>query len=340
MKILKLYAKEEDRFRMYGSDSLLMRKIKESYDCDEVVLPSEYTEAECADIIRKYDVLLTMWKSPRVPDELADNPEKLKYICNITGEMSRWISRKIVESPYLTITNWGDAPAFGIAEGAFSLLMAVMKNIPSYLQAARQNPEAENITPLPTQTSLYGKRIGIYGIGRIGRKFIEFLKPFETIIYGYDPYAKQVPEEVVLTRSLEELFRSSQIIVIHAGLTDTTRGSVTKELLALLPDGGILINTARGQIVDFEALKAELMSGRLRAGLDMAGEDNMPPKNDPVRWLDNVIFTSHHIGNGGWGNSSQMLDRAAFNCLANLERYRKGEELQYVITPFSYQIST
>lgn len=340
MKLLKLYAEEQRKYGAYGTDSPLMKEIRNRYDCDEIVLPEGCTEAEKAEIIRDYDVLLTMWASPHVPNELADDPGKLRYICNITGEISKWIDREIVESTHITITNWGDAPAYGIAEGAMTLLLAVMKNIPYYIHAAGEGRTEEEISVSSTQGSLYKKRIGIYGLGAIGSRFVQFLKPFEPVLYGFDPYAKVTPEGVTMVDSLEELFDKVQILVVHAGLTDQTRGSVTKELLARLPDGGIVINTARGQIIDYDALKAELMSGRLRAGLDVVTENNLPDKSDPIRGLKNVIFSAHRIGSGEWGISPEELDIPATYCLENLERYQKGEPLKFVMTPARFRLST
>lgn len=337
MKILKLYAKEQDKTLPYNPSSPLMRKIKELYDCDEVLLPADISESDLADLIRKYDVLLTMWESPHIPNELAKAPGNLKYICNITGEIARWIDIDIVESPHITITNWGDAPAFGVAEGAFSLLMSVIKDIPIYVKCAKDGkdfPEGDR------HTSLYKRKIGIYGAGVIGRKFIDFLRPFKPIIYVYDPFAKDIPEGCERVDSLEEFFSNSQIVSIHAGLTEQTKGSVTKELLAMLPDGGIVINTARGLIVDYDALKAEIMSGRLRAGLDVVTDMNMPDEDDPVRQCDNVLFTAHHISAASWGIDPEELDFAAENCLDNLKRFSEGKELRFVMTPQRYKLST
>ena len=127
MKIIKVYPDEQAKSIAYGTQSPLIKAIRERYDYEEMVLDESVSEKEYAEILRNYDVLLTMWRSPRVPNELAQNPGKLRYICNITGEMTQWIDAPIIESPYITVTNWGNAPAFGIAEGAFSLLMSVMK---------------------------------------------------------------------------------------------------------------------------------------------------------------------------------------------------------------------
>lgn len=339
MKILKTYVNEEAKYMEYGTDSPLLKALRSRFEIDEVVLPEEYTEHEYAELIRKYDVLLTMWKSVHVPNELARDPGNLKYICNITGTM-HWIDREIIESPYITVTNWGDAPAYGIAEASFALLLATMKNIPYYLTAVRQAKTRADVCELPTQAQLYHMRIGVYGVGAIGRKFIEFLQPFQPYVYAYDPFAKNIPEGVTMVESLDELFEISQIIVVHAALTDATKGSVTAELLAKLPDGGIVINTARGDIIDYKALQAELISGRLRAGLDVVGEYNLPEVNDPIRHLDNVILTSHHLGASGWGHNPEALNIAATICVENLERFRKGAPLKFIMTPERYDLSS
>lgn len=338
MKIIKVLPDERFKTMAYGSNSPLIKAIKERYDYDEVMYDPNMSESEFAELIRGYDVLLTMWQNPHVPNELATNPGNLRYICNITGEMTKWIDMDIIESPHLKVTNWGNAPAFGIAEGAFSLLMSVMKDIPLHIKNTKEKgmlPPADE-----RQTTLYKRKIGIYGLGAIGMKFLEFLRPFEPNVYVFDPYLKNIPEDVTMVDTLEELFSVSQIVVIHAGLTDATRGSVKAEHLAMLPDGGILINTARGQIVDFDALKKELFSGRLRAGLDVVTEDNMPAEDDPVRNLDNVIFTAHHIGAYPWGKIPEDLDFAEEICLRNLKHFENGEELEFVMTPDRYKLST
>ena len=338
MKILALYATENAQQGAYGSHSPLMKEIHRLYDCDEVLLPKDCPEMEYANIIRNYDVLLTKWHSPHIPTELAKDPGKLRYICNITGELSQWIDKEIIESPRIIVTNWGDAMAFSVAEGAFALLMSVLKDIPLHIKNAREN-QPYGLTS-PTQGSLFGRRVGIYGMGVIAKKFVDFLRPFAPEIYAFDPFAKDIPDDVVMVDSLEALFGSSQILVIHAALTKATKKSVTKELLAMLPDGGILINTSRSQIVDHQALREELLSGRLRAGLDVTGDRDMPDLDDPIRQLDNAIFTGHHIYLGDWCKNPDALDFPSINCLKNLARFQKGEPLTFVMTPERYRLST
>lgn len=338
LKILRAYKKEDDKYMVYGTNSPLFREIRKLYDLDELVLPENYTDAEYADIIRKYDVLLTMWRSPGVPAELADNPGNLKLVCNITGSVRGWIGEEIAASPYITLTNWGDAPAFGVAEGALSLLVSVMKDIPLAIEHAQNNGISAHPDRRPC--SLYGMRIGIYGMGAIARKFVDMLKPFDAEISAFDPYVSVMPEGVKKVNTLEELFKTSQAVVVHAGLSDETIGSVTKELLSLLPDGGIIINTARGKIIDMEALIAELSSGRLRAGLDVMSPEDWPPEDAPIRQMTNVIMTGHFIANPIWGVDPEKLDFTAINCLDNLKLMSEGKPLKFVMDVERYRRST
>lgn len=338
MKILKTYKHDDTTTGAYKSDSPLIKEIKKNYDLTEVVLSPDYTEEEYAELIREYDVLLTMWNSPHVPNELADNPGNLKYICNITGEMTKWIDAPIVESPHFKVTNWGDAPAFEVAEGAFALMQAIMKEIPLAIEHTQKG--GISASPDRRMASLHFTRVCIYGMGVIGRKFVEFIRPYKPEIYAYDPYVDDMPEGVTKLDSLEELFSKAQILVIHAALCEETKGSVTKELLSLLPDGGIVVNTARGAIVDQDALYAELKSGRLRAALDVMSPD-WPAENNPVRNLPNVIMSGHYISTqNNWGNNPEALDFASMNCLENLRRFSAGEPLKFVMDPVRYKRST
>lgn len=346
MKILRAYKCAEDKQKLpYCDNSPIMKEMTKLYDVEEIVLEHGYKEEDYAATIRNYDVLITMWGSPHVPNELAENPGKLRYICNITGEIGNWIDEPIVASPYITITNWGDAAGYSVAEGAVSLLMTQLKEIPVFIDHTKNGKEPPEKSKLRNGT-LFRARVGIYGMGFIGRKFVEYIKPFMPDIYAFDPYVDNMPEGVTKVNSLEELFAISQIMVIHAGWTPETEKSVTKELLAMLPDGAVFINTARGQIVDEHALMAEVMSGRIRAGLDVLdqslnpGNGDMPAVDDPVRQVTNAVFTGHHIAEGEWSSEPETLDFAARNALDNLASYAKGEPLRFIIDVDRYRKMT
>lgn len=340
MKIIKPYpAVYKDDLKYFDENSDLIKEIKEKYDYTSVVFDESMSDEEKANIIRQYDVLLTGWSSPHVPNCLAENPGNLKYICNITGEMRSWIDEEIVASPHFVVTNWGDAPAFSVAEGAFALMMTMMKSIPLHIK----NAASGSMEPPASKQhmTLYNTPVGIYGLGVIGRKFLEMLRPFCPKVYVFDPYITDIPEDVTMVDSLEELCKISQIFVVHAALSPETEGSVTADHLAMLRDDTLIINTARGPIIDKDALEKEILSGRLRAGLDVFGKiENMSAPDSSIRQLDNVVQTCHSVGIADWGLDWDKMVVPMKNCLDNLERFAKGEELKFIMDVERYRRST
>ena len=338
MKILYLRPEGGD---MMSDGSAFVREVKQLGEYADITRHADMSDRGAAELIRGYDVLLTMWGSPFVPLELADNPGRLRYILNVTGEMRRWVGVEFARCPNIAVTNWGDALAIDVAEGAMALLLSVLKNIPLHIMNAKSG--SERAPDLTLQGTLYKTDVGVYGLGFIGRKFVEMLAPFGPVIRAYDPYldAAEFPDYVTSCGSLEELFASSQIIAVHAGLSDETRGSVGAKLLSLLPDGGIIINTARSGIIDYDALEKELVSGRLRAGLDLTPPyDVLPHVDSPLRTLNNVILSAHCICYGEWLQSSDKLLRREEIALENLRRFKDGEPLKFIMDERRYLLST
>ena len=296
------------------------------------------TEDERAERIREYDILVTCWEAAAVPVSLAKDCGALKYICNVSGTVRKFIPIEIVDAG-IPVTNWGDAIAGRVAEGAFALLMACLKN----LSARQRTIRSGGWKPGDDFSAgmLEGLKVGIYGYGVIGRRFVEMLRPFRPEILIYDPYVTDFPEDCVVASSLDELFSRSEAVVIHAGLSDETRGSVTAGLLAKLPDNGIVINTARGGIVDQDALFAELQRGRLRAGLDVLEPDRLPTDH-PARQWENLILTAHCMSKLGSVEESRRdkLDSIHLICLDNIRRFLAREALRFVMDRIRYERST
>ena len=318
--------------------SPLFREIARMADFDDHPYDPGMSQEALAELIRGYDVLLTMWQTPPIPDSLAQAPGRLRYICNVTGEMKAFVSQALIDSPFITVTNWGDAPAFNVAEGAMSLLLASLKSLNVHHDSQRAGCQGKPANLFPG--SLYQLPVGVYGMGVIGRAFVEMLRPFQPRITAFDPYVRELPEGVARADSLEDLFHASKAVVIHAGLSAETRRTVTAELLSLLPDHSIVINTARGAIVDQEALLREVQAGRLRAALDVLDGADTLPADHPARQCPGLLITSHCISNDEWSFDRTQLDRKALVCLDNLRRFMAGEPLRFVITPERYRIST
>jgi phosphoglycerate dehydrogenase-like enzyme len=316
--------------------------LKPFGDLEVIANGADMTEAGYLEKVRSADILLTGWGAMPVPATIATEPGKIKYICHLTGEMRHTVPLEIIRSK-IPVTNWGDSPSFEVAEGAMVLLLAMAKNLRGFIveKEAGHWHDASPGAAMQTAT-LRGLKIGLYGLGFIGRTFLELLRPFRPAIRAFDPYAVNWPEGVERVASLEELFKDSHAVVIHAGLTPETQNSVNAKLLSLLPDKGILINTARGGIVDQEALFAELATGRLRAALDvLAGDDRLPPDHPARKW-PNLIITSHQISNANWPIHPEDPDAPLLAlhemALGNLQRFYDNQPLQFVIDEKRYSL--
>ncbi len=290
------------------------------------------------DMIRDTDILLTMWNAVPVPAEVAKDRGRLSYICNITGTVKKYIPIEIIEAG-IPVTNWGDAPAYRVAESAVCLLLAVVKDLHLKIMIVRNHKWGLE-THQMTSGSLENLNVGLYGFGVIGRRFAEILNVFGAVQRVFDPYVDNIPDYCTKVSSLRELFEKSEAIAIHAGLSDETKESVNAELLAILPDNGIIINTARGDIIDQNALFKELEKGRLRAGLDVLADSDRLPPGHPARKWDNLILTCHSNSKVWWPERRGVLNRFQKTCIENIKRHINREPLMHKMDKTRYLRST
>jgi len=308
----------------------------------ELVIAEQCRELGEDDVLaqmREVDVLLTNWAARPIPAAIANDPGRVRYVLNLGGTCRATVPVQIIRSG-IPVTNWGDTPARPVAEGAMALLLAVLKDLRGRTEGVVSGKcwGAKRLG-LPSGT-LCGLRLGLYGCGVIGQRFVRLVEPFEPELLVYDPYANGLPDACRQVDSLDALFEESEAVVIWAGLSDETNGSVTAELLAKLPDHGIIINAARGEIVDQDALFAELKSGRLRAGLDVLVGDNYLPEGHEAHTWPNLLITCHDINSAWWPERPPQLSYADKIVLDNLKRFIAGEPLRFVMDERRYELSS
>ena len=129
-----------------------------------------------------------------------------------------------------------------------------------------------------------------------------------------------------------------EVLVVHAGLSDETRESLRAEHFARLPDGGVVINTARGAILDQKALFEELLAGRLRAGLDVLEPDHLP-EGHPILGLDNCLVTFHQLDTLQWPRRPGLTPMQQI-CVDNVARFVAGEQPEWLYDVDRYHRST
>lgn len=223
----------------------------------------------------------------------------------------------------------GGANAVAVAEHAVMLMLAVYRRLTQLDRSVRQGAWRVATSGELRYHELGGKRVGLLGMGQIGREVARRLAGFDVALSYHDLRRLPAGDEARLGatyRSLDELLATSDVLSLHLPLAAETRGIVNAATLARLPAGAILINTARGELVDEAALHAALVSGQLQgAGLDVLSQEP-PPADHPLITLEQVVMTPHTAG-PTW----ESWPRRFANAFANVERVARGEPPLWVI---------
>jgi phosphoglycerate dehydrogenase-like enzyme len=226
------------------------------------------------------------------------------------------------------VCNNGGANAVSVAEHALLLMLAVQRKLiwqHANVAAGRWRGNG----PAPRMYELHGKTLGIVGLGTIGKKTARLAQAFGMRVQYYD--IRRLPEDAedalgVRFRLLRELLKTSDVVSLHVPLNASTRHLIGPEELALMPPQAVLVNTARGPVVDEAALYRALGAGKLfGAGLDVFDREPPPPDN-PLFKLDNVVLTAHFAG-PTWDNHVARF-RNAFD---NVQRVHRGEPPLWVV---------
>jgi phosphoglycerate dehydrogenase-like enzyme len=185
----------------------------------------------------------------------------------------------------VVVTATPGANAVAVAEWTIALMLALCRPLIDAVQAVR-----EGSWPAVSGRELGARTVGLLGLGRIGTLVADRCSAFGCEVIAHDPF---VDDAVVPLVSLDELAERSEVLSLHAPLTDATRDIVNRELLARLPAGALLVNAARGELVDETALPWALDNGPLAgAALDTL-RDEPPPPEHPLLRRDDVIITPH-----------------------------------------------
>jgi D-3-phosphoglycerate dehydrogenase / 2-oxoglutarate reductase len=217
------------------------------------------------------------------------------------------------------------------AEFAVGMMLAAMRRIPvadAELKAGRWRADFFGYEEAGME--LAGSCVGLVGYGAIGRIVARVLLAFGAQVLVSDPYAD--PEATRADGAepvgLDELLRRSQVVSLHARLTSETRGLIGPEQLALLPRGAVLVNTARGGLLDYRPLADALRDGRLGAVALDVYDIEPPPPDWPMREAPNLVVTPHLAG-----CSRQTAHRAAAITAAEVGRFVRGEKLVHLANP-------
>lgn len=221
--------------------------------------------------------------------------------------------------------------AAAAAEFAIGLMLAALRRIPaSDAELKDGNWRGDYYAYSNAGIELDGTTVGLVGYGAIGHIVAKVLRAFGARVLVADPYADpaKLTSDGVRHVELDTLLRNSSVVSLHARLTEETRQLIGREQLDLLPDGAVLVNSARGGLLDYEPLPELLRTGKLGA-LALDVYDVEPPPNDwPLHEAPNVITTPHLAG-----ATRQTAHRAARIVAGDAARFLRGERPEYLANP-------
>ena len=194
----------------------------------------------------------------------------------------------------IVVCNTPDAPTQSTAEHTWALILAVAKRLDRIRERTRRGEP--DLYRRHDAVELGGKTLGLVGLGRVGSKVAAIARAVGMDVAAYDPHLDDTAFAAAGVRrayDLDTLLRQADVVSLHVPLTPATRGMIGRHELASMRPGAILINTARGALVDHDALLEALERGRLSgAGLDVTVPEPLPPDH-PLAARDDVVVTPH-----------------------------------------------
>ncbi|MBU0532258.1 hydroxyacid dehydrogenase [Candidatus Micrarchaeota archaeon] len=266
--------------RIIVADNMEEEALDELRAVGEVIFKPENLENAIVDA----DVLVVR-SATKVTKELIARAKKLKIVARAGIGLDN-VDQAACKERGIKVVNTPGASSNAVAEFALGLIIASLRNVQkAHYQMKNKKWEKKQLTG----REIEGKTLGIIGYGRIGALLAKKAKALGMDVVACDPQAKEDSQVIFL--KLDELFQKADVISIHAPLVDATKNLINKENIAKMKDGVCIVNTARGQIIDENALYEACKSGKiLGAAIDVYWEE---PYHGKLLELDNVYFTPH-----------------------------------------------
>ncbi len=271
------------------------------------------------DLLARADVILGHWGCPRIDAAFLDRAPNAGLFAYAAGTVKMTVDAS-AWGRGLRITSGANANAEPVAEFTLGAILLANKDV-FWQRDLLRDPTLQRQQPV-RPVGNYDKTIGIVGASLIGRRVIELLRPFANLhVSVYDPFLTddEATNLGVTKMELDDLCETVDILSIHAPDLPSTENMIGADQLAKLRTGATLINTARGRLLDHDALTTEILSGRLYAMLDVTHPEPLPDDH-PLRTAPNVYLTPHTAGTQGT-ELARMIEYAA----EEIRRWSAGE---------------
>lgn len=287
---------------------------------------ARFDDARAEALLPRAEILLTGWGSPRIDAALLARAPKLAAVVHAAGTVKGHVDPACLERG-LRVSSAAAANAVPVAEFTVAAIVLASKRA---FRLQRRYREVKGFRLWSQEVPTIGnhaKVVGVVGASRIGRLVLERLRGFDFERLVYDPYLAAADAAALGAEKVEldDLLRRADVVTLHAPSLPATRHMIDARRLALLRDGAVFVNTARGALVDGDALAAELASGRIDAVIDTT-EPEILAADSPLYELPNVFLTPHIAG--AMGTETQRMAALAID---EIERLVRGEPLAHEV---------
>ena len=292
-------------------------------DYDVILNPEDraFSQGEIVAMSARVDAILPCHSEHFDAETVARLDPRVKIIANHSVGTDH-CDLDALKARGIVVTNTPDVLSKATAEIALLLMLAAARRAGEGDRLVRAGKWDSWSPSFMVGTQMTDKRLGIIGMGRVGQAFAKLVEGFDMEIH-YSNRSRLPPEQerdAIYHETVEDLLPHCDFVSLHCPATPETENLMNAERLALLPDGAILVNTARGKLVDEDALIAALKSGKLAAaGLDVFKTE--PGSNPAFADLDN-IFMLPHIGSA----TRETRDAMGFRALDNLDAFFAGQQ--------------
>ncbi|MCS7025616.1 MAG: hydroxyacid dehydrogenase [Bryobacteraceae bacterium] len=270
--------------------------------------------------IQDAEVVINIRSSTKFSRHVFESCPQLKLL-SLWGTGTDHVDLQAAAEHGVTVTNTPGVAAVSIAEHALALLLAVARRLPLTDARVRRGE-----WPRGASIQLHGKTLGVIGLGAIGRQFARLGQGIGMRVLAWT-FHPDPSLGFPLAQDLDELFRQSDVVSLHLRLSEQTRHLLGRAQFAAMKPGVIFINTARGPIVDEQALVEALQSGQVGgAGLDVFETEPLPPGHILTK-LDNVVLTPHSAG-----ITPEVLEAGLELAIENVWSYYAGSPQNVVKT--------
>ncbi|MFD9111468.1 hydroxyacid dehydrogenase [Streptomyces bottropensis] len=303
----------------------VLSRLRESVEIDPALVAEDFADPRVHKALAEVEVLVTGWGCPRIDRAVLDAAPRLRAVLHSAGSVKGFVTPAVWERG-IAVSTAAAANAVPVAEYTLAMILLAGKDI----LGRRERLRTERASPgwgFVPGIGNHGRRVGVIGASRIGRRVIELLRPFDLRVSLTDPYVDEAGAAAlgVPLLPLDDLLRTCDIVTVHAPDTPETHRLLDRRALALMPDGAVLINTARGALVDHDALLDELRAGRLSAILDVTDPEPLPA-DSPLLDLPNAFVTPHLAGSQG-----NEVARLGLAVTEEAERLTTGRELAHAL---------